>query len=58
MHDTEDAARVHGTVTVGIDLAGEKVHREISMPGNRLRVRLWAADAALALLRNSLLRES
>jgi len=55
IHDKSDAARAHGTVSVGIDVGGSTVHREIAFPGNRLRVREWMADSALSLLRNSLL---
>ncbi|MBC8449278.1 MAG: CinA family protein [Chloroflexi bacterium] len=43
--------RPYGAVHVAVNLRGRETWRQISFNGDRLRVREWAADAALALVR-------
>jgi nicotinamide-nucleotide amidase len=53
----QDAApdRPYGVLTAAVDLAGEVSCQCFSYSGNRARVREWAAEAALGLLRLRLL---
>jgi len=43
--------RPYGVVHVAVNLRGRETCRRLSFNGNRARVREWAADAALALVR-------
>lgn len=43
--------RPYGVVHVAVNLRGREVCRRLSFNGDRVRVRQWAADAALALVR-------
>jgi len=43
--------RPYGTVHVAVNLRGREICRQLSFNGDRARVREWAADAALALVR-------
>jgi nicotinamide-nucleotide amidase len=43
--------RPYGVVHVAVDVRGRKTCRRLSFNGDRARVRQWAADAALALVR-------
>jgi nicotinamide-nucleotide amidase len=43
--------RPYGTVHVAVNLRGREICRQLSFNGDRARVRVWAADAALALVR-------
>jgi nicotinamide-nucleotide amidase len=47
--------RPYGTVHVAVNLRGGETCRQLSFNGDRARVREWAADAALALVRLSVL---
>ena len=47
--------RPYGVVHVAVDLQGRGTYRRLSFNGDRARVREWAADAALALVRLRLL---
>jgi nicotinamide-nucleotide amidase len=53
----EDSAshRPYGMVHVAVNLRGREICRQLSFNGDRARVREWAADAALALVRLSVL---
>jgi nicotinamide mononucleotide (NMN) deamidase PncC len=50
------SARPYGVVPIAIDLRGQTRFRRLSFNGDRARVREWAADAALALLRVAILK--
>ena len=50
--------RPYGVVHVGVDLRGEATCRRLSFTGDRGRVRQWAADAALAVVRLHVLQAS
>lgn len=50
--------RPYGAVHVAVNLRGQETCRKISFNGDRLRVREWAADAALALVRLAVLQHS
>jgi len=43
--------RPYGLIHVGVDLQGQETVRRLSLAGDRGRMRQWAADAALALVR-------
>jgi nicotinamide-nucleotide amidase len=43
--------RPYGTVHVAVNLRGREICRQLSFNGDRARVREWAADAVLALVR-------
>jgi nicotinamide-nucleotide amidase len=48
----------YGAVHVAVNLRGQETCRKISFNGDRSRVREWAADAALALVRLWVLQQS
>ena len=50
--------RPYGVVHVGVNLQGRETCRRLSFTGDRSRVRQWAADAALALVRLWILDQS
>lgn len=52
----EDSAP-HGAVHVAVDLRGQTTCRQLSFNGDPVRVREWAADATLALVRLCILRQ-
>jgi nicotinamide mononucleotide (NMN) deamidase PncC len=49
--------RPYGMVHVAVNLRGREICRQLSFNGDRARIREWAADAALALVRLSVLRQ-
>ena len=49
--------RPYGGVHVAVNLRGRETCRRLSFNGNRVRVREWAADAALALVRLWVLKQ-
>jgi nicotinamide mononucleotide (NMN) deamidase PncC len=49
--------RPYGVVHVAVDVRGRRTCRRLSFNGDRARVRQWAADAALALVRLRVLRQ-
>ncbi len=49
--------RPYGVVHVAVNLRGREVCRRLSLNGDRVRVRQWAADAALALVRLQVLEQ-
>ncbi len=53
--DDSTAGRPYGEVHVAVNLRGQQTCRKLSFNGDRARVREWAADAALALVRLRLL---
>jgi len=48
--------RPYGTVYVAVNLRGRATRRQLSFSGDRARVREWAADTALAMVRLQLLK--
>jgi nicotinamide-nucleotide amidase len=50
--------RPYGAVCVAVNMQGRETCRQISFNGDRARVREWAADAALALVRLWVLEQS
>ena len=50
-----DPRRPYGVVHVAVNVRGREACRRLSFNGDRVRVREWAADAALALVRLQLL---
>jgi nicotinamide-nucleotide amidase len=53
--DDSTSGRPYGEVHVAVNVHGRETERRLSFNGDRARVREWAADAALALLRMWLL---
>ncbi|MCX7683468.1 MAG: CinA family nicotinamide mononucleotide deamidase-related protein [Anaerolineae bacterium] len=51
-------ARPYGVVYIAADFQGREIHRRLSFNGDRSRVREWAADAALSLVRLGILGEA
>jgi hypothetical protein len=49
--DDSTPGRPYGEVHVAVNVHGRETKRRLSFNGDRARVREWAADAALALLR-------
>jgi len=54
---SDNARRPHGAVYVTVNLQGQESHHRLSFNGDRNRVRQWAADAVLDLVRLQLLKE-
>jgi nicotinamide-nucleotide amidase len=50
--------RPYGVVHIAVNVRGQEACRRLSFNGDRARVREWAADAALALVRLQLLEQS
>ncbi len=50
--------RPYGSVQIGVDLLGDVSSRRLSFTRDRVRLRQWAADAALAQLRLAILDQS
>jgi nicotinamide mononucleotide (NMN) deamidase PncC len=49
--------RPYGVVHMAVNVRGQETCRRLSFNGDRARVREWAADAALALVRLQLLEQ-
>ncbi|MBU0703539.1 MAG: CinA family protein, partial [Chloroflexi bacterium] len=49
--------RPYGVVHVAVNIQGQETCRRLSLNGDRARVRQWAADAALALVRLRVLEQ-
>jgi len=51
-------ARPYGIIEIAVDCQGREIRRRLSFNGDRARVREWAADAALSLIRLGILGEA
>jgi nicotinamide-nucleotide amidase len=47
-------SRPYGLIHIAVDLRGRTLCRQISFNGDRARMRTWAADAALAMIRKAI----
>jgi len=54
-YEGDAAGRPYGEVHVAVNLQGREICRQFSFSGDRARVREWAADGALGLVRRRLL---